>query len=106
MSDLYQPHSALDLLQRFESNSEARRRFFLERFDCIRDAQSLRPQPYSGRILLRIRRGGCGWIRSLCDRFTNRWFHDQAGLVLRRGRLQANLRSTADVRHEMLLVVV
>ena len=37
MSDLYQPHSALDLLQRFESNSEARRRFFLERFDRIRE---------------------------------------------------------------------
>jgi hypothetical protein len=37
MSDLYQPHSALDLLQRFESNSEARRRYLRERFDRIRE---------------------------------------------------------------------
>ena len=32
--------------------------------------------------------------------------HDQASVVLRRGRLQANRWPTADVRHEMLLVVI
>ena len=37
MSDLYQPNSALDLLQRFEGNSEARRRYLHERFDRIRE---------------------------------------------------------------------
>ena len=35
MSDLYQPDSALDLLQRFEGNSEARLRYLHERFDRI-----------------------------------------------------------------------
>jgi Asp-tRNA(Asn)/Glu-tRNA(Gln) amidotransferase A subunit family amidase len=37
MSDLYQPHSALDLLQRFEGNIEARRRYLHERFERIRE---------------------------------------------------------------------
>jgi Asp-tRNA(Asn)/Glu-tRNA(Gln) amidotransferase A subunit family amidase len=37
MSDLYQPHSALDLLQRFEGNVEARRRYLHERFERIRE---------------------------------------------------------------------
>jgi Asp-tRNA(Asn)/Glu-tRNA(Gln) amidotransferase A subunit family amidase len=37
MSDLYQPHSALDLLQRFEGNAEAGRRYLHERFDRIRE---------------------------------------------------------------------
>jgi Asp-tRNA(Asn)/Glu-tRNA(Gln) amidotransferase A subunit family amidase len=37
MRDLYQPHSAMDLLQRFESNVEARRRYLRERFERIRE---------------------------------------------------------------------
>jgi len=37
MSDLYQPHSALDLLQRFEGNPEAGQRYLHERFDRIRE---------------------------------------------------------------------
>jgi Asp-tRNA(Asn)/Glu-tRNA(Gln) amidotransferase A subunit family amidase len=36
MSDLYQPHSALELLQRFEGNVEARRRYLYERLERIR----------------------------------------------------------------------
>ena len=37
MSDLYQPHSALELLQRFEGNVEAARRYLHERFERIRE---------------------------------------------------------------------
>jgi Asp-tRNA(Asn)/Glu-tRNA(Gln) amidotransferase A subunit family amidase len=37
MSDLYQPHSALELLQRFEGEAEARRHYLHERFERIRE---------------------------------------------------------------------
>ena len=37
MSDLYQPHSALELLRRFEGNVEARRHYLHERFERIRE---------------------------------------------------------------------
>jgi Asp-tRNA(Asn)/Glu-tRNA(Gln) amidotransferase A subunit family amidase len=37
MTDFYQPHSALDLLQRFEGKIEARRRYLHERFERIRE---------------------------------------------------------------------
>jgi Asp-tRNA(Asn)/Glu-tRNA(Gln) amidotransferase A subunit family amidase len=37
MRDLYQPHSAMELLQRFEGNVEARRRYLCERFERVRE---------------------------------------------------------------------
>jgi Asp-tRNA(Asn)/Glu-tRNA(Gln) amidotransferase A subunit family amidase len=37
MSDFYQPHSALDLLRRFEGNAEGRRRYLHQRFERIRE---------------------------------------------------------------------
>jgi len=37
MSDFYQPHSALDLLRRFEGNVEARRRYLRERFERMQE---------------------------------------------------------------------
>ena len=37
MSDLYQPHSALELLQRFEGNFKASRRYLHGRFERIRE---------------------------------------------------------------------
>jgi len=37
MSDFYQPHSALDLIQRFEGDVKARRRYLHERFERIRE---------------------------------------------------------------------
>ena len=40
MSDFYQPHSALDLLRRFEGNVEARRRYLRERFERMQEVDA------------------------------------------------------------------
>jgi Asp-tRNA(Asn)/Glu-tRNA(Gln) amidotransferase A subunit family amidase len=40
MSDFYQPHSALDLLRRFEGNVEAPRRYLRERFELMQEVDA------------------------------------------------------------------
>jgi Asp-tRNA(Asn)/Glu-tRNA(Gln) amidotransferase A subunit family amidase len=68
MSDLYQPHSALELLQRFEGNVEARRRYLHERFDRIREfdvqleAMTAVPDPDAAMQALENVRGPLGGL--------------------------------------------
>ena len=60
--------------------------------NAIADPQSAEPESHARRQFERVGRGGCGRHGAVCDWDADRRIHDPAGVVLRRHRIQANLR--------------
>jgi hypothetical protein len=63
------------------------------------------PRPHTGRLISRLGGGGGGGPGAFCHRHANRRLRDPSGVLLRRHRLQAQLRPAAHAGAQMLFLV-